>query len=112
MESVDLEEEFAHEKLSPVLAMYHAADFADALNKADRLVQDGYLVRNQVRGDRRKTELACTDKAQPVIEKGRQLQDTFFERLFADMDEESRRAFAAAMQRIEEKLDAILEADE
>ncbi|MDD6376002.1 MAG: iron-containing alcohol dehydrogenase, partial [Ruminococcus sp.] len=41
VESVDLEEEFAHEKLSPVLAMYHAADFADALNKADRLVQDG-----------------------------------------------------------------------
>ena len=41
MESVDLEEEFAHEKLSPVLAMYHATDFADALNKADRLVQDG-----------------------------------------------------------------------
>ncbi len=41
VESVDLEEEFAHEKLSPVLAMYHAADFADSLNKADQLVQDG-----------------------------------------------------------------------
>ena len=41
VESVDLEEEFAHEKLSPVLAMYHAADFADALNKGDQLVQDG-----------------------------------------------------------------------
>lgn len=41
VESVDLEEEFAHEKLSPVLAMYHATDFADALNKADQLVQDG-----------------------------------------------------------------------
>ena len=41
VESIDLEEEFAHEKLSPVLAMYHAADFADALNKADQLVQDG-----------------------------------------------------------------------
>ena len=41
VESVDLEEEFAHEKLSPVLAMYHATNFADALNKADRLVQDG-----------------------------------------------------------------------
>ena len=41
VESVDLEEEFAHEKLSPVLAMYHAADFADALNKAEQLVQDG-----------------------------------------------------------------------
>ena len=41
VESVDLEEEFAHEKLSPVLAMYHETDFADALNKADQLVQDG-----------------------------------------------------------------------
>ena len=41
VESIDLEEEFAHEKLSPVLAMYHATDFADALNKADQLVQDG-----------------------------------------------------------------------
>ena len=41
VESVDLSEEFAHEKLSPVLAMYHATDFADALNKADQLVQDG-----------------------------------------------------------------------
>ena len=41
VESVDISEEFAHEKLSPVLAMYRAADFADALDKADRLVADG-----------------------------------------------------------------------
>ncbi len=41
VESVSLDEAFAHEKLSPILAMYHAADFADALDKADRLVQDG-----------------------------------------------------------------------
>ena len=41
VESVELTEEFAHEKLSPVLAMYRAADFADALDKADRLVADG-----------------------------------------------------------------------
>ncbi len=41
VESVDLSEEFAHEKLSPVLAMYRAKDFADALNKADTLVADG-----------------------------------------------------------------------
>ena len=39
--SVDISEEFAHEKLSPVLAMYKANDFNDALEKADRLVQDG-----------------------------------------------------------------------
>ena len=39
--STDLSEAFAHEKLSPVLAMYHAADFSDALDKADTLVKDG-----------------------------------------------------------------------
>ena len=39
--STDLSEEFAHEKLSPVLAMYRAADFADALVKAETLVSDG-----------------------------------------------------------------------
>jgi len=39
--SVELSEEFAHEKLSPVLAMYRAKDFADALDKAERLVADG-----------------------------------------------------------------------
>ena len=39
--SVELSEEFAHEKLSPVLAMYRAESFDEALDKADRLVQDG-----------------------------------------------------------------------
>ena len=41
VESVDISEEFAHEKLSPVLAMYHATDFDDALAKAEQLVADG-----------------------------------------------------------------------
>ena len=41
VESTELSEPFAHEKLSPVLAMYRAADFSDALQTADRLVRDG-----------------------------------------------------------------------
>ena len=41
VESVELSEEFAHEKLSPVLAMYHAKDFEEALDKAEKLVCDG-----------------------------------------------------------------------
>lgn len=41
VESVDISEEFAHEKLSPVLAMYKAADFQDALDKAEHLIADG-----------------------------------------------------------------------
>ena len=39
--SVELSEAFAHEKLSPVLAMYRAVNFADALDKAERLIADG-----------------------------------------------------------------------
>ena len=41
VKSVDLSEEFAHEKLSPVLAMYKAKDFDDAVNKAEKLIADG-----------------------------------------------------------------------
>ena len=41
VESVDLSEEFAHEKLSPVLAMYRAKDINDAFDKAEKLVADG-----------------------------------------------------------------------
>ena len=41
VDSVDIAEEFAHEKLSPVLAFYKAEDFEDALDKAEHLVADG-----------------------------------------------------------------------
>lgn len=41
VESVDISEEFAHEKLSPVLAMYKAKTFDEAIGKAEQLVADG-----------------------------------------------------------------------
>ena len=41
VESVEPTEEFAHEKLSPVLAMYKAKDTEDAFSKAERLIADG-----------------------------------------------------------------------
>ncbi len=41
VDSVDISEPFAHEKLSPVLAMYRAATFEEALDKAQRLLEDG-----------------------------------------------------------------------
>ena len=77
----------------------------------DRLVREGYLTRRGVEGDRRKTELLCTEKAQPIIARGRQLQNAFSERLFAGMDEEARRAFSEAMYLIEHNLNELLEAD-
>lgn len=41
VQSVDISEEFAHEKLSPILAMYKAESFEDAVAKAERLIADG-----------------------------------------------------------------------
>ena len=41
VQSVDISEEFAHEKLSPVLAMYKATNFEDAVSKAEQLIADG-----------------------------------------------------------------------
>lgn len=78
----------------------------------DRLVREGYLTRRGVEDDRRKTELLCTEKAQPIIARGRQLQNAFSERLFAGMDKEARRAFSEAMHLIEHNLNELLEADE
>lgn len=43
IESVEMSEEFAREKLSPVLAMYRAKNFVDAVDKAYRLIEDGGL---------------------------------------------------------------------
>ena len=68
----------------------------------ERLVQEGYLIRRPSPTDRRKTELFCTEKALPVIRRGRQMQADFLEKLFADTDQETRRAFANLMHRIEE----------
>ena len=59
----------------------------------NRLVDEGYLVRLPVQGDRRKTELACTEKAQTVIARGRQKQTEFLTAMFENMDEKPARHF-------------------
>ena len=41
VDSVEIDEPFAHEKLSPVLAMYRSPNFEDALDKAQKLLEDG-----------------------------------------------------------------------
>ena len=79
------------------------------LVSVDRLVREGYLMRQEVKGDRRKTELICTEKAQSVIRRGQKLQRTFFDRLLENMDEQTRNAFFAAMKIMEKNIDMILE---
>lgn len=43
----------------------------------NKLVSEGYLTREEIIGDRRKIKLCCTEKALPIIEKGRKIQDNF-----------------------------------
>lgn len=60
---------------------------------------------------RRKTELICTQKAQPVIEKGGQLQEAFKEQLFSGMDKKMQRQMEEMVRRMEQNLDEILKGD-
>lgn len=75
----------------------------------DKLVREGYLRREAVKGDRRKTQLLCTEKAQPVVQKGRMVQEAFFELLFENTDEETRRLFLEVIARMGQNLDEILD---
>lgn len=74
----------------------------------DKLVHEGYLERRTAVDDRRKTELICTQKADPVIRKGRLVQQQFAEKLFEDISEEERTAFFNTMQMIEKNLTTYL----
>ena len=78
----------------------------------DRLVREGYLDRGPSPGDRRKILLRCTRKAEPIIARGRQMQNRFLEELFRDVDEEARAVFVQVMGSIERKLDLIREGEE
>lgn len=78
----------------------------------DRLVREGYLVRKDFPGDRRKTSLICTEKAQSVVDRGRELQNNFFEDIFRDVDEASRENFHRVMGMMEHNLNQILKGSE
>ena len=75
----------------------------------DKLVNEGYLIRKNVEGDRRKVQLLCTDKAQPIISRGQQLQEHFVEQLFTDIDDATRQTIFQGMQQMELNLNFILE---
>ena len=75
----------------------------------NRLVEEGYLYREPVPGDRRKTRLICTDKALPIIDRGRALQAQFIDRLLSGMSDEQRQAFGDAVGVIDRNLDQLLQ---
>ena len=67
----------------------------------DRLVHEGLLVRREVAGDRRKLELVLTEKAAPIVEKGRAVQTQFIETLLEGIDESTLSAFRTALTQME-----------
>ena len=77
----------------------------------DKLVRDGYLTRESMPGDRRKTRLLCTEKAQPVIMQGRQLQSAFMQRLFAHTDQQMQDAFLKTIAIMDKNLNELLKGD-
>ena len=81
--------------LKPAIVSFHI----------DRLVSEGFLLRQSVPGDRRKTALVLTEKAESVVERGRGLQKAFADRLIDGLSEEDlahfRRCVAAFDRNIE-----------
>ena len=73
----------------------------------DKLVNEGFLERIPDAKDRRKNMLKCTNKANPVIEKGRQLQKDFFGRVFDGIDEENLRQFYGVLEQLRTNIDTM-----
>jgi len=73
----------------------------------EKLVEGSYLERGTVEGDRRKIELICTQKAQPVLERGRQLQAEFFRRLTKGLPEEELERCGRLMETLAANADEV-----
>ena len=78
----------------------------------DRLVNEGYLIRKPIEGDRRKTELVCTEKSRQIIIRGREVQGAFIEKMFEGIDGETRKAINTASEIIKDNLKKIAEEEE
>ena len=79
--------------------------------KANLVSVNGYLERKAVEGDRRKVELICTKKAEPVIENGKKLQQDFVEQILSGVDEEKRKKMAEILNQMEKNLDEMLKGE-
>ena len=74
----------------------------------EKLVKEGYLRREEIKGDRRKTKLNITEKAHPVIKEGQQLQQGFVDQLFDNTTQEDKKIFIHVMKNMDKNLDDIL----
>ncbi len=73
----------------------------------ERLVNDGLLERQEMPGDRRQTRLVCTEKAQDIITRGRDIQWQFGLRLMEGISKEDHETMHRCFERIDVNLDEI-----
>lgn len=73
----------------------------------DKLVREGFLRRGADPGDRRKIILTCTEKAAPIIRRGREMQARFGERLLRGVSPEALASMRETFQRISNNIDEM-----
>ena len=95
-----------------LMFLYNNPEYKTARDIVEKLVQDGYIERQAVEKDRRKTELICTQKALPVQKRGRGLQQEFAERLMMGLSDEDQKKLAIYFSQMEKNLDQIIKGDE
>ena len=74
----------------------------------EKLVEAGFVERQAVKGDRRKCRLVCTEKAQPVIKEGRELQKKFAQKLIAGFSDDDMAHFRKCLHIVSDNIDSIL----
>ena len=77
----------------------------------DKLVNKGFLIRQPIPQDRRQVKLVCTEKADPIIERGRQAQKVFLDALLDGLSEEDirlmqryKQVFVSNIEKMNEKI--------
>ncbi len=73
----------------------------------DKLVNEGFLIKEAVKEDKRKTKLVCTLKANEFVKKGRKVQRKFHDLMFKEIDEETKETFFKTLEKIENNVEEI-----
>lgn len=116
------ETDMPHTAISILLFIANNPDFATASHicemrglkrpvvsaHVERLVQEGYIERRAVPGDRRKDALVCTEKAQRIVEAGRERQAQFAAGILEGICEEDRRVMERCFKTIDQNIDRLI----
>lgn len=78
----------------------------------EKLVQEGYLLRQPAPEDRRKCRLVCTRRAEPVVQRGRQVQESFFRRMTVGLDPQDLAAFRRCLEGFQRNLSQMTQEDD